>query len=158
MKVLLDHADPAKGTVDLYVERRPARKPDQRIGTLLVNPGGPGVAGTVLAEQASFYFSDALRDRFDIVAWDPRGTGRSVPVDCVDDLDPFLIGPDPSPDSPEEVQQLADSDAAFVAGVRDPQRPCPAVPLDPGDRARHGQPPPGAGRGEGELLRLQLRQ
>ncbi|HEY8093859.1 MAG TPA: alpha/beta hydrolase [Acidimicrobiales bacterium] len=115
LTVLLDHADPSKGTIDLYVERRPARKPDQRIGSLLVNPGGPGVAGTVLAEQASFYFSDALRDRFDIVAWDPRGTGRSIPVDCVDDLDPSLIGQDPTPDSPEEVQQLADTDAAFVA-------------------------------------------
>jgi pimeloyl-ACP methyl ester carboxylesterase len=116
LTVPLDYADPAKGTVDLFVQRRPARDERDRIGTLLVNPGGPGVAGTVLVEQASFYFSDELLDRFDIVGWDPRGTGRSAPVDCVDDLDPFLISTDPTPDSPEEVQQLAAVDAVLVAG------------------------------------------
>jgi pimeloyl-ACP methyl ester carboxylesterase len=116
LAVPLDYDDPAKGTVDLFVQRRPARDEDDRIGTLLVNPGGPGVPGTVLVEQASFYFSDELRDRFDIVGWDPRGTGRSAPVDCVDDLDPFLVSTDPTPDSPEEVQHLAAVDAVLVAG------------------------------------------
>ena len=57
LTVPLDHADPAKGTVDLFVKRRPAQRPDQRIGTLLVNPGGPGLAGTDLVEQAGFYFT-----------------------------------------------------------------------------------------------------
>ena len=98
------------------MKRRPAQQADQRIGSLLVNPGGPGLAGTDLVEQAGFYFSEELRDRFDIVAFDPRGTGRSSPVDCVDDLDPVLIGTDPTPETPEEVQQLADQDAAFTAG------------------------------------------
>jgi pimeloyl-ACP methyl ester carboxylesterase len=116
LTVPLDHAAPAKGTIDLFVQRRPAGDQDNRIGTLLVNPGGPGVAGTVLVEQASFYFTDELRDRFDIVGWDPRGTGRSAPVDCVDDLDPFLVGTDPTPDSPEDVERLAAVDAVLVAG------------------------------------------
>ena len=145
MTVLLDHADATKGTIDLYVERRKALKPDQRIGTLLVNPGGPGVAGTQLVEQASFYFSQALRDRFDIVSWDPRGTGRSIPLDCVDDLDPFLIGADPTPDSPEDQQQAAALATAFVDRLPDPQRTTAAVRLDPGDRPGHGHPAPGAG-------------
>jgi pimeloyl-ACP methyl ester carboxylesterase len=118
LKVLLDHADASKGTIDLYVERRKALKRGQRIGTMLVNPGGPGVAGTQLVEQASFYFSQALRDRFDIVSWDPRGTGRSIPLDCVDDLDPFLIGADPTPDSPEDQQQAAALTTAFVTGCQ----------------------------------------
>jgi pimeloyl-ACP methyl ester carboxylesterase len=118
MTVLLDHADATKGTIDLYVERRKALKPDQRIGTLLVNPGGPGVAGTPLVEQASFYFSQALRDRFDIVSWDPRGTGRSIPLDCVDDLDPLLIGADPTPDSPQDQEQAAALATAFVTGCQ----------------------------------------
>ncbi len=116
LTVPLDHADPTKGTVDLFVQRRPARDQDRRIGTLVVNPGGPGVAGTVLVEQASFYFTDELRDRFDIVGFDPRGTGRSSPVDCVDDLDPFLISTDPTPDAPGELEQLAAVDAVLVAG------------------------------------------
>ena len=134
MTVLLDHADATKGTIDLYVERRKALKPDQRIGTLLVNPGGPGVAGTQLVEQASFYFSQALRDRFDIVSWDPRGTGRSIPLDCVDDLDPFLIGADPTPDSPEDQQQAAALATAFVTGCQTRSGPTAAVRVDPGDR------------------------
>ena len=49
-----------------------------------------------------------MLDRFDIVAWDPRGTGGSSPVDCVDDLDPrFSL--DPSPDTPAERQALIDA-------------------------------------------------
>ena len=80
MTVPLDYADATKGTIDLYVERRKALKPDQRIGTLLVNPGGPGVAGTQLVEQASFYFSQALRDRFDIVSLGPAGHGAIDPA------------------------------------------------------------------------------
>ena len=76
------------------------------------------MAGTQLVEQASFYFSQALRDRFDIVSWDPRGTGRSIPLDCVDDLDPFLIGADPTPDSPEDQQQAAALATAFVTGCQ----------------------------------------
>ena len=75
------------------------------------------MAGTVLVEQASFYFSDELLDRFDIVGWDPRGRAVRPLVDCVDDLDlvPDLHRPD-APDSPEELQQLAAVDAVLVAG------------------------------------------
>jgi pimeloyl-ACP methyl ester carboxylesterase len=116
LTVLLDHTDPSKGTIDLAVERRPARQRDARIGSLLVNPGGPGFPGTVAAEQASFYFSKQLLDRFDIVGWDPRGTGRSAPINCTDNLDPFLIGVDVTPDTPAEVQQVANVEAVFDTG------------------------------------------
>jgi pimeloyl-ACP methyl ester carboxylesterase len=116
LAVPLDYDDASKGTIALNVERRPARKQSERIGSLLVDPGGPGVAGTLLAEQASFFFSDGLRDRFDIVAWDPRGTGRSSPLDCTDDLDPLLIGFDPTPTNAMAVAAKAQVSAAFVAG------------------------------------------
>ena len=116
LAVPLDYAHPAEGTINLTVERRPARKPKQRIGSLLVNPGGPGAAGTLLAEQASFYFSGDLLDHFDIVGWDPRGTGRSAAVDCTDDLDPFYIGTDPTPSTPAAVQRLKDFSSVFIAG------------------------------------------
>jgi pimeloyl-ACP methyl ester carboxylesterase len=118
LAVPLDYDNPAKGTINLVVERRPARKQDQRIGSLLVDPGGPGSPGTELVEQASFYYSGLLRDRFDIVGWDPRGVGRSVPVDCTDDIDPVLVGFDPTPDSPAAVQKMALISAGFVAGCR----------------------------------------
>jgi pimeloyl-ACP methyl ester carboxylesterase len=112
LPVPLDPAEPAKGTVALYLKRRPAGQPTERIGSLLVNPGGPGVPGTLLVDNAAAAFSPDLLDHFDIVAWDPRGTGRSRPVDCVEDLDP-LFAPDPSPDTPAEKQALITEAKSF---------------------------------------------
>ena len=81
LEVPIDYADPEAGTFRLYLVRHLAADPAARIGSLLVNPGGPGVGGTYLAEAAEFIYSPDLVDSFDIVAWDPRGTGheRAVP-------------------------------------------------------------------------------
>jgi len=76
--VPLDHDVPAGPTVDLAVLRLPAR--GERIGPLFVNFGGPG-SGTVEL-LPTFPFPEAIRERFDIVAVDPRGVGGSVPLDC----------------------------------------------------------------------------
>jgi pimeloyl-ACP methyl ester carboxylesterase len=108
LPVPLDHADPSKGTIDLFVKRRPAGDPSQRIGTLFVNPGGPGLPGTELVDQADLQFSKTLESRFDILSWDPRGTGKSGAIDCVDDLDPYFTAPDPTPDTDAEKQALVD--------------------------------------------------
>lgn len=101
----LDYANPAKGTIDLALKRRPARVSSLRIGTLLVNPGGPGAGGTVLVDAADQIYSGTLLDHFDIVSWDPRGTGASDPVACVDNLEPYL-SIDATPDTPAAVAAL----------------------------------------------------
>ena len=89
--VPIDYDDPSKGEFDLFVMRHPAADPSKRIGTLLVNPGGPGFGGSVLAQVAESVYSEDLVDHFDIVGWDPRGTGLSSPaIDCIDDYDPFF--------------------------------------------------------------------
>ena len=112
--VPLDHDDPSLGTIELALERHPASEPDRRIGSLLVNPGGPGVSGLRLAEFAERYFAPELVARFDIVAFDPRGVGESRPrIDCVDDLDPFFAL-DPTPDDDVERAALVDADRAFA--------------------------------------------
>lgn len=104
--VPLDYANPAAGTIALPLIRRPAADEENRIGSLLVNPGGPGVSGVDFVRGASTIFSADVRDRFDIVGWDPRGVAGSDPaVDCTDDLDAFVSG-DPSPDNVEEQEQL----------------------------------------------------
>jgi pimeloyl-ACP methyl ester carboxylesterase len=91
VEVPIDYDDPAKGTFDLFVLRHPAADPSQRIGTLLVNPGGPGFGGSVLAQVAENVYSPDLLDHFDIVGWDPRGTGLTTPaIDCIDDYDPYF--------------------------------------------------------------------
>jgi pimeloyl-ACP methyl ester carboxylesterase len=80
---------------------------------LLVNPGGPGFGGSSLADDAAYYFSENLLNRFDIIGWDPRGTGLTTPaVDCVDSFDEY-VGLDSPPDTPEEKQALIDASQAF---------------------------------------------
>lgn len=114
LDVPFDYDDPSIGSFTLNIQRRAASKSDRRIGSLLVNPGGPGFGGATLAQLAEFYFSDDITDSFDIVGWDPRGTGESIPaVDCIDDYDPYFAY-DPSPDTPEEQREMEQKGQAFV--------------------------------------------
>ncbi|MFM7756007.1 MAG: hypothetical protein ACKO84_04535, partial [Actinomycetota bacterium] len=78
--VPLDYSDPASAETSLYIVRHSATNEDKRIGALLVNPGGPGFGGAYLAESATRVYDDALVQSFDIVGWDPRGTGKSIPA------------------------------------------------------------------------------
>ena len=108
-----DYKNVSKGSFSLKLVKRPASDPKRRIGSMLVNPGGPGFGGTYLAENALSYFSAELLDRFDIVAWDPRGTGESTPfVDCVDDYDKYFTT-DPTPENDEQRQALIDASKTF---------------------------------------------
>ncbi len=113
LRVPFDYNNPSAGTFTLYVKLRPATNPSLRIGSMMVNPGGPGFGGSALADDSSYYFSSDITDHFDIIAWDPRGTGKSTPaVDCVDDYDQYF-GIDSPPDTPEEKQALIDASQAF---------------------------------------------
>nr|WP_221379910.1 alpha/beta fold hydrolase [Actinoplanes polyasparticus] len=78
----LDYDQPRGATVDLAVLRVKARDQANRIGSLFLNPGGPGVSATQIARLAPAFMSDELLDRFDIVGLDPRGVGSSRPVRC----------------------------------------------------------------------------
>ncbi|GAA0939182.1 alpha/beta fold hydrolase [Nonomuraea longicatena] len=82
LKVPVDWDTPSGATVDLAVARRKAAGPASRVGSLVVNPGGPGGSGVDFVVRGSGYFSAELRGRFDLVGFDPRGTGRSHPVVC----------------------------------------------------------------------------
>ena len=109
LEVPIDYANPDAGTFSLYLVRHLAADPSERIGSLLVNPGGPGFSGTILAESAEFIYSPDLLDRFDIVGWDPRGTGVSEPfIDCIDNYDEYYAGTDITPDDDAERQQIID--------------------------------------------------
>ena len=110
LTVPVDYAQPAGQTIELAVLRVKAR--GARQGSIVVNPGGPGGSGVQYATAASQIVGAPVRQRFDIVGFDPRGVGESAPLDCLDDsaLDTFL-GMDPTPDDPAEQQ-------AFVATSR----------------------------------------
>ena len=128
----------------------PGASRDERIGTLLVNPGGPGFGGTDFAVLAEPNFGDELLDRFDIVAWDPRGTAASTPaIDCTDDYDHFFAAPTSRPTTPAERQQLVDLAKEFDRRLRRPKNAA-ILPARRHEQlgARHGRHPAGARRGQ----------
>jgi pimeloyl-ACP methyl ester carboxylesterase len=113
IEVPFDYADPDQGSFVLFVKKHSAASPADRIGSMMVNPGGPGFGGSSLADDAEYYFSQDLINRFDIIAWDPRGTGESTPaVNCVDTFDEYF-GLDSPPETPAEKQALIDASQAF---------------------------------------------
>jgi pimeloyl-ACP methyl ester carboxylesterase len=78
----LDYDRPKGATTELGILRIKARKPQSRIGSLFVNPGGPGGSATYMASVAPFFLSDEVLDRFDVVGIDPRGVDASQDVKC----------------------------------------------------------------------------
>jgi pimeloyl-ACP methyl ester carboxylesterase len=115
LTVPLDYQQPGGETIDLAVLKVPAEDQAERIGSMVVDPGGPGAAATSYA--ASDAWGAALSDHFDIVGMDPRGAGHSDPVDCLSDgdLDAYLAG-DPDPDTPEEKDAFEAAQEGFGAG------------------------------------------
>ncbi|HEV8555117.1 MAG TPA: alpha/beta hydrolase [Actinophytocola sp.] len=106
--VPLDPTRPGAGTISLALARLPALDPASRIGALLLNPGGPGGSGVgavaydpALSQAPEFA---TVRQRFDIVGFDPRGVGASTPIACRSALhDPAVR---PFPRTPAEFAAL----------------------------------------------------
>jgi pimeloyl-ACP methyl ester carboxylesterase len=82
--VPLDYDRPQDGTISLALIRLPATDQAHRIGSLFTNPGGPGNSGVNLIRGAGKTFPAAIRARFDLIGFDPRGVGASTPVRCFD--------------------------------------------------------------------------
>lgn len=113
----VDWTRPDAGSFQLAVTRLPAS--GTRIGSLLINPGGPGVGGAGWVKAAAGSFGDPLRSAYDLVGWDPRGTGDSSPVTCMNDqqLDAYYAT-DATPDDAAEVTALVSEQKAFAAACR----------------------------------------
>ncbi|MGI9096195.1 MAG: alpha/beta fold hydrolase [Candidatus Limnocylindrus sp.] len=91
-----DYADATAGTIDLALALLPAADQASRLGSLLLNFGGPGDSGVnTLGSSGRDVVPAEIGNRFDLVTWDPRGTGRSAPVDCLTDaeMDVWLNAP-----------------------------------------------------------------
>jgi pimeloyl-ACP methyl ester carboxylesterase len=106
VRVPVDYAAPSGASVALSVVRLPARGRD-RLGSLLINPGGPGASGIDYARVADTQISAAVRSHYDIVGFDPRGVGESAPIRCLSDAqtDEFTAQ-DGSPDSAAEESEV----------------------------------------------------
>ncbi|SMC92382.1 alpha/beta hydrolase [Kibdelosporangium aridum] len=97
VSVPLDYAKPSGPKIDIAVSRKKATKVKR--GVLLLNPGGPGDAG--LEEPKFVSDHSALAESYDLIGFDPRGTGRSAPVTCGltdSQREPWKVFPYPAPD------------------------------------------------------------
>ncbi|HET8601795.1 MAG TPA: alpha/beta hydrolase [Segeticoccus sp.] len=112
LTVPVDYAHPDGKTIQLAVLKAPAT--GQRVGSLVVNPGGPGGSGVEYAAAADYIVSKSVRQAYDIVGFDPRGVDRSDPIKCYDgpQLDTFL-GSDPTPDDMAEEKAMMAAGTAF---------------------------------------------
>ena len=115
----VDYAHPRNATIAISLARQPATDPAQRIGSLVINPGGPGEAGTRLLGRDLGVLAPAVTQRFDVIEMDPRGVGNSGGLDC----NPAPAGStsadtgtkvDPIPVTADERTALVDADRAYA--------------------------------------------
>ncbi|MEU0535151.1 alpha/beta hydrolase [Amycolatopsis tolypomycina] len=81
-RVPIDHDNASLGTIDIALLKRAARTPDKRVGSLFLNPGGPGGSGLRMPISGPAIFRPQVLDRFDLIGFDPRGVGQSNPLRC----------------------------------------------------------------------------
>ncbi|WP_406863007.1 alpha/beta hydrolase [Streptomyces sp. HUAS MG47] len=126
MEVPLDYGDPGGETIELALIRAKARDAGNRIGSLIFNFGGPGGSGVTALPSFGAEF-ESLRSRYDLVSFDPRGVGRSEPVECLDDraLDAYYAE-DATPDDAAEQTTLGDNQKKYAAACE--RNSGPALP------------------------------
>ncbi|MFI2186776.1 alpha/beta hydrolase [Streptomyces sioyaensis] len=82
-----NYSDPGRSTMQVQLIRLKATGPGKRLGSLVLNPGGPGASGVNYLIDSGSAFA-RLGQRYDIVSFDPRGTGHTDPVSCGSKLSP----------------------------------------------------------------------
>jgi pimeloyl-ACP methyl ester carboxylesterase len=112
--VPIDYANLSTGTFQISVLKYPTIN-KKKLGSLIVNPGGPGGSGVDYAYAAEYLFSPAILDAYDIVGFDPRGVSRSEPIICLTDkeLDANYAS-DAKPDNEKEFAQTLIESKKFI--------------------------------------------
>lgn len=123
LAVPLDHDDPTGPTIDIAVTRRVTNSPN-RIGSLFLNFGGPGGESGEIIQSAGSFFASLFGDWFDIVVWDPRGTGESERLACdeagVEDIGVGIVDPSDGFESELDVEAAAFDVIAQCAAATGP--------------------------------------
>ncbi len=109
----IDYANPNNGALSISVIRKLAT--GTALGSLILNPGGPGGSGIEYTTYVEYVVSETLRENFDIVGFDPRGVGQSTPVECLTDkqTDEY-IALDGSPDNQTEIAAAIEMSKDFA--------------------------------------------
>ncbi len=116
-EVPIDHDEPDGATLPLFLVRAQLAGQTDRIGSLLVNPGGPGGSGADAALGLALSMPEDVLRRFDLVGFDPRGVGLSTPVECIPaELKDRSIAAEPRPTTQQQLDEvLALTDEAAEA-------------------------------------------
>ena len=112
--VPIDYTNLKTGTFNISVLKYPTTN-EKKLGSLIVNPGGPGGSGVDYAYAAEYLFSSAILNAYDIVGFDPRGVSRSEPIICLTDkeLDANYAS-DAKPDNEKEFAQALIDSKKFI--------------------------------------------
>jgi len=119
--VPMDWSEPDSGKdIQLAVTRHQAT--GKKLGSLFMNPGGPGASGfQYVHDYWDYFFSSELAASYDLIGWDPRGVGKSSPVTCYtdpDDIQQWLYGIVPNDPRTDSAGWIAATDAAAKDYVR----------------------------------------
>ena len=119
LAVPIDYSKLSTGTFEIALLKYEART-SKKLGSLIVNPGGPGGSGVDYAYAAEYIFSPAILDRYDIVGFDPRGVSRSAPIRCLSDKElDANNNSDSKPDNGAEFQQILQDTKKYVEKCKD---------------------------------------
>ena len=119
LAVPIDFTKLSTGTFEIALLKYEART-SKKLGSLIVNAGGPGGSGVDYAYAAEYIFSPAILDRYDIVGFDPRGVSRSAPIHCLSDKElDTNNNSDSKPDNDAEFQQILQDTKKYVEKCKD---------------------------------------
>jgi pimeloyl-ACP methyl ester carboxylesterase len=119
LAVPINYTKLSTGTFEIALLKYEART-SKKLGSLIVNPGGPGGSGVDYAYAAEYIFSPAILDHYDIVGFDPRGVSRSAPIRCLNDKElDANNNSDSKPDNEREFQQILIDTKKYVEICKD---------------------------------------
>lgn len=117
LRVPLDYQHPNAEQISLQVTRYVDQVKKKRIGSVVLNPGGPGGSGVDFVKSAGKAIAQNLKDEFDVVSFDPRGVGASAPVRCVSSaVEDTFVSYFADPGNPSQVAQLGALNTSFSQG------------------------------------------
>ncbi len=117
LKVPLDYEHPDEAQLSLQVIRYVDQVKKKRIGSVVLNPGGPGGSGVDFLKSAGKSVAQNLKDEFDVVSFDPRGVGQSEPIRCVSSsAEDTFVSYFADPANAAQVANLGVIDASFAQG------------------------------------------
>lgn len=116
LQVPVDYLNLKEGQFKLHVLRLKATNQRRKLGSLVINPGGPGASGVNYAYNAEYIFGPSLLAKYDIVGFDPRGVGDSDPIRCLTNSQTDTsFAADSKPDNQKELNELIKQMREYVA-------------------------------------------